>query len=501
MARKTPYGYTGLLNLLFGREMTVKKLKTKDLKIGMYVEKAGDLSNDPPFESRNFFISSPNDIQKLIDNKIGEVFVDTSRKADVYAPSESEENVETFEVELGELAVGRDVPVDIFWMREQNDNRILLRQGHTFSEEVEEVCRGSGINIVNIRVSQRKLFDKYKHVIDSERSEQQEKGYSGKYLDNKKVEEYHAFKNNYLPINVYVIVSDTKPPFDIYAIEKEKPATVLEKDAFVGKDRFDELVERNIEFFIHKDHKEAFRGYLLEHTQKSRDTAARAAFVREGAKLLIEDLAENPRSEKLINDSKKTIADLTQVVLDDPNSFRGLMKINSYDYYTFTHSVNVATLSIALAISVGVTKDDGLHDLGLGALLHDLGKTKINDKLINKPGKLTDAEYKTVTHHVTLGYEMLKENKSIPERAFHPLLEHHEKLSGRGYPNKLVADDIHLLGRITAIIDIYDALTTQRSYKKAFTPFDALSLLSKNEEDYDRNIFTQFVQLIHKQET
>ncbi len=481
--------------------MTVIKVKTKDLKIGMYVDRIGDSPVGAPLETGDFFISGPDDIKRIVDSEIDEVFVDTSRKLDAGAPSIGEEDRETFEVELSELAVGRDVPADIFWVRGQNDKRILLRQGHTFSEEVEEVCRGSGIKIVNIRVSQKKLFDKYKRVIDNERGEQEEKGFSGRYLDNKKVEEYHAFKNNYMPINAHAIVRDTRPPFDIYSMESDTPSPILEKGSVAGKDKIAEWIENNIEFFIRKDHKESYRAYLLEHTQKSGDKTTRAAFVREGAKLLIEDLAENPRSEKLINDSKKTVSDLTQVVLDDPNSFRGLMEINSYDYYTFTHSVNVATLSIALAISVGVTKEEGLHDLGLGALLHDLGKTKINDKLINKPGKLTAAEYKTVTHHVTLGYEMLKENRSIPERAFHPLLEHHEKLSGKGYPNKLAADEIHLLGRITAIIDIYDALTTQRAYKKAFTPFDALSLLSKNEKDYDKNIFTQFVQLIHKQET
>ena len=121
--------------------------------------------------------------------------------------------------------------------------------------------------------------------------------------------------------------------------------------------------------------------------------------------------------------------------------------------------------------------------------------------LINKPGKLTDIEYVKVKNHVMLGYEMLQGNKAMPERALLPLLQHHEKLTGNGYPNKLPADKIHLFGRISGIIDIYDALTTERAYKKAFRPFDALTLITKTEGEFDKELIAVFIKLIHKQET
>ncbi len=95
---------------------------------------------------------------------------------------------------------------------------------------------------------------------------------------------------------------------------------------------------------------------------------------------------------------------------------------------------------------------------------------------------------------------MLKDNPAAPKRAMFPLPQHHEKLSGRGYPNGLSGDEIHTFGRIGAIIDFYDALTTERSYKKAFSPYDALALILKNESDFDRKYFTILVNVIHSRD-
>ena len=132
--------------------------------------------------------------------------------------------------------------------------------------------------------------------------------------------------------------------------------------------------------------------------------------------------------------------------------------------------------------------------------MHDLGKAKIPNRIINKPGHLTDAEFDEIKSHVNKGYEMLKGNDTISENAFYPLLQHHEKLTGKGYPNRLPAEKIHQFGRIAAVIDIYDALTTQRSYKKAMSPFEALTIISKCEGDYDQEIFSTLVKLIRNQE-
>ena len=139
-------------------------------------------------------------------------------------------------------------------------------------------------------------------------------------------------------------------------------------------------------------------------------------------------------------------------------------------------------------------------ELGLGALLHDIGKSVVDPRIINKPGRLTKEEYKIVQEHVVDGKRLLeKSNNKIAKNALIPLLQHHEKLSGVGYPYKLKGDQIHIFGRIAAIVDVYDAVTTKRPYKKAYSPFAALQLLSENKEDYDKELLEKFVQMLGDQ--
>lgn len=137
--------------------------------------------------------------------------------------------------------------------------------------------------------------------------------------------------------------------------------------------------------------------------------------------------------------------------------------------------------------------------LGLGAMLHDVGKSLVDPKLINKPGKFTDEEFAKMKDHVLFGVNILKENHDLPDKTLELVAQHHEKITGIGYPYGLKSDQIDLFGRISSIVDIYDALTTERSYKKALTPFEALSFLSKTQKDYDQNILTQFILMLGKQ--
>ena len=174
--------------------------------------------------------------------------------------------------------------------------------------------------------------------------------------------------------------------------------------------------------------------------------------------------------------------------------------MTTHDYYTYTHSLNVCSLSIGLGTELKLRKDPDLMEIGLGALLHDLGKCMIDLRVLNKPGKLTEDEFKEVQGHVTAGSELLRSsNTEFPENSMVTILQHHEKMSGKGYPQKLRGDQIHINGRIGAIVDFYDALTTERPYKKAFSPFDAFKLLSKFQDDYDKSLIKKFIIMLGKQ--
>lgn len=201
-----------------------------------------------------------------------------------------------------------------------------------------------------------------------------------------------------------------------------------------------------------------------------------------------------------IHSSKEAIYALSDSVLADDETALNLMRITSHDYYTYTHSVNVGITSILLSKEL-YAKSDGhdLHELAAGFFLHDLGKVNIDPNVLNKPGKLNDTEMQHIKTHPYQGYKILKEANALSEECAIIVLQHHEAFNGTGYPRRLKRDEIHSYGQICAIADIYDALTSERSYKKAMPPFEALKVMKEAMANrFESQLFARFVQLFMK---
>lgn len=146
------------------------------------------------------------------------------------------------------------------------------------------------------------------------------------------------------------------------------------------------------------------------------------------------------------------------------------------DEYTYNHSINVSIYSMLLGKWSGLTNED-LENVVQAGLLHDIGKARVPDQILNKKGKLTDKEFAVMKEHAQLGYEIIEFNKNIPEEVKKPVLSHHERMDGSGYPKKV--KDLDLYTRIIAIADVYDALTSQRVYKKKKNPFETIKELKE----------------------
>ncbi|PKL46361.1 MAG: phosphodiesterase [Candidatus Riflebacteria bacterium HGW-Riflebacteria-2] len=184
---------------------------------------------------------------------------------------------------------------------------------------------------------------------------------------------------------------------------------------------------------------------------------------------------------------------LVDEVLQQPDAIMNLMDIKSFDDYTFTHNINVATISLLIGLALKLPREE-MDDLGIGALLHDVGKLKIPLSILNKDGKLTDQEFMEMKSHPTYGYEILSKSKGIPERARMVALQHHEKFQGGGYPRHLKGIEISLFGRICAVADVYDALTTDRPYRVAMTPYEAMKILTSGMDNhFDPKILGAFI--------
>lgn len=186
---------------------------------------------------------------------------------------------------------------------------------------------------------------------------------------------------------------------------------------------------------------------------------------------------ENIEFSPLLGTAEKIIADL----IKNPDNLVQMTDIRLYDDYTFAHSVNVAALSAMLGIICGYSKED-LTTLTMGALLHDVGKLDVNINILNKPGTLNDNEFEVIRNHPEAGWRRLcsiydpgLDMRMIASIAY----QHHEHLDGHGYPRHLTRDNICEFARIVAIADVYDALTTQRPYKKAYAPHIAYQIMTK----------------------
>lgn len=192
----------------------------------------------------------------------------------------------------------------------------------------------------------------------------------------------------------------------------------------------------------------------------------------------IHSIADSCRRDKKID--LPSAQKVVNTIVDEISAQRNLM-INFSDLrlkndYQFAHAVNVCVLSIALGISLQFNELQ-LRNLGVGALLHDIGMVKIPEKIIRKPGKLTKAEYAEVQKHPWLGFNILRATEGINILSAHAALQHHERLDGKGYPRGLYGQEIHDFGQIVAVADVYDAMTHDQVYRAALPVYEVISIL------------------------
>lgn len=169
-----------------------------------------------------------------------------------------------------------------------------------------------------------------------------------------------------------------------------------------------------------------------------------------------------------IHQVKDLVDDLIDQITDRSEVLLSLMDVSSYDDYTFAHSLNVSIISLIIGISLMYDKSK-LIELGIGALLHDIGKTKIDKKILNKREVLTQEEFQEIKKHPENGFNILRKHKEISLLSSHVAYQHHERWDGTGYPRGICGEDIHEYARIVAAADVYDALMGDRPYRPPFT--------------------------------
>jgi len=263
-----------------------------------------------------------------------------------------------------------------------------------------------------------------------------------------------------------------------------------------------ELIRMNMNrLYISDNQRHEYHQYLRKHigrilTDGSVDNFTKSSIVYDTARELVGDIFADPTRGKHIRDSQALVESTVQYVLQEPNAFHNMLRVMSFDYNIFSHSVNVGTFSLALAHAAGLTKTGELVELATGALLHDVGKARVSRSILAKPGSLDQSEWEIIRKHPQWGVELLSETRHISPASYIPIEQHHERRNGAGYPHGLKNNDIHLYGKIVAIADAFDAMTTNRVYRAAEGTFSTLKTMSLEKEGFDESLLRTFIQLM-----
>ena len=309
----------------------------------------------------------------------------------------------------------------------------------------------------------------------------------------------------FLPIPLETFCLDTVTSFKIYVLTKKEKEPVLyraENLPFTEEVR-KRLLEHEVErVYIDSSDEDQYRDYIEHNLDKivadeSMESQKKAEIVYSSTTHLIKRLLESPWMHDGIRRSEKVVESTVGFILRDETAFKSFLAVRSYDYYTYTHCVNVCVFCVALAQKLELADASELKVLGTGALLHDIGKSLVDRSIVNKEGPLTDEEWAIIKKHPVHGVDILRKEGGIPEESYAVVSQHHERCDGSGYPEGLSGEKINRYGKLSAIVDVFDAMTTQRVYKNAADSFTAF-LVMKNEmrAGLDQNMFREFVQLM-----
>jgi putative nucleotidyltransferase with HDIG domain len=394
------------------------------------------------------------------------------------------------------LSIGTRLPFDVF-VNEGNVFRKLYDAGQLIGPEERAALRRTGATEAYVDAKDAPVLGHY-----LQRTSCENPADPG---DPEVCREFFEHKRRYYQVDRTFLLPGSRVEFGIYilgdlrltplveAMEGE-PGIIPEGISAAAGD----VVIRNEDIPLYQRYLEA----LLDGGAESVSAPAerekiRAVAIKEKSKAIIKDLIENPRSGENIKKAVGLATQLADCIISSPEIIHELISLNSYDLYTYTHSVNVAVLSVAIGVTHGMERD-AAESLGVGALLHDIGKSGITTEILNKPGKLSAPEYEIVKGHVVEGARIIRTHDAIPRSASEVVLQHHERLSGLGYPHGLSGSAINLFGRICAIADCYDAMTTRRVYQRGYTPYEALFQITKEVENYDRDVIESFIRMLGK---
>ena len=309
-------------------------------------------------------------------------------------------------------------------------------------------------------------------------------------------------RKGFFAARLAVMQPGTLAPVDLYIRVKNPPRFVLYKSA--GATLTDEvrhrLIDNNVhELYIQKADEEAYGQYV----ERNISTIIRddllpledaCTLVYDNSRRVMAQVFESPQSTRNLRRVRMMSEAMVLGVLRDSDAIWHMTSLASRHYRTYTHSVNVALYMVAAANEVlGIDDARTLTDISYGSVLHDIGKTEIPTRILDRPGALSDEEFEIVRHHPVAGLRIVSRYGGVPRTAASIIRSHHENVGGTGYPEALEWESIPPVARLARIVDAFEAMTTDRPHARARTPYAALHEMASLGRVFDVALLRCFI--------
>jgi len=308
----------------------------------------------------------------------------------------------------------------------------------------------------------------------------------------------------YLPVALESLIPGTVLGFRVFIQVDGSHVLIHGREApFAASDRERLFFLQQPTVYVHVDEAERYLTYLEENLtqlvdQQQISDPIKANLVYHAAQGLMRDILLRPEDPRVLVRAQRAADVTVGYILKGRDSFAHLLSSCDIDYKTYTHSVHVCIFTVALARRVGFPVES-LHEIGTAVLLHDIGKTRIDPAILNKPGPLSLEERDLIRRHPAWGLDLVRDRTGLTPTMADVILHHHEKLDGSGYPDGLKGNEISHVVRIVTICDIFDAVTTNRAYKRALSTFDTLALMQREMRDQlDVDLLVELVRLLRR---
>ncbi|HJV34428.1 HD-GYP domain-containing protein [Geomonas sp.] len=293
----------------------------------------------------------------------------------------------------------------------------------------------------------------------------------------------------YVPVNIETIQAEVFPDVALYIRSGGKFILYKSHGHNFSKQDATRLIENNVDvLFVSPQDLEVITTFMENNADSilkddRLNSQTKGKIIYQTSINFVGDLFEHPEKVSDFSRSRRLVENLLKYLSSDCNSLQSLESVISHNYYTFVHSLQVAALSVLLHSEAYLLSHDEMLDVGIGTLLHDFGKVFLSQEILNKDGKLSQAELSAYRNHPEQGYQYLKKHTRLSDISLGVVRHHHERNNGKGYPHGLTAMAISRSAQVAAICDVYCNLTIDRTCRKALSPSMAVHLMKQEMKD------------------